>query len=490
MAFGAPIGDFGNYYYGSKLFLNGTFTKDLYTSLHYFNLEIGKFGETNYFENYIPVPPFSALFYSPFCLLKPIIAKFVFNLISFGLFSISLINLFLHLKLKFYYILLVPIVFIYPFYNCVFQGQAYLLITACIVFAFLAIENNRIHIAALLLAFVISLKIFPVFLLLFYALTKKWKVIIYTIFYVIIIYLVTSIFLGFEITIHYFSNVVPRLINNDIIGPYNAVNQSVYSMLLNLFTYDGLVNTQPVFDFPILVPVLESIFIGVIGYLVYSNQIVTKFKYLSFTIIAMCLINRYNTTYSLLLLVPVLLQLLVNFQRKEQILAFILFLSINIPISLLNGQLVMLKFSRIVLLFVFFLLFSYPFQKNYKAFLLFIVPVFLIKYLTFIITPVNYFTIQNNKGILYDIDLKDDTLMLYTTIGEKTLSQSVKLKGMAKFDSRISCFKNQLYYKNVPIGKSYDNKMKPFLFNDTAIVYMSDLNQGVAFYKLRFLSIK
>ena len=76
-----PIGDFGNYYYGSKLFSEGKFSVLDYQSIQHFNQQISTYGQHNYFENYTPVPPFSILFYLPFIFLNSIVAKITFNTI-------------------------------------------------------------------------------------------------------------------------------------------------------------------------------------------------------------------------------------------------------------------------------------------------------------------------------------------------------------------------------------------------------------------------
>src|SRR6185436_7613630 len=96
----------------------------------------------------------------------------------------------------------------------------------------------------------------------------------------------------------------------------------------------------------------------------------------------------------------------------------------------------------------------------------------------------SYFSLQNSDGILYDIDLKNDSLTLKSTLGEKTLVESRLLQGHARFDKTLLIDRKSLLYDGKTIYSGNDHKMKPFIYNDTCIVLMSDRSQAVGFYKL------
>src|SRR4051812_43397553 len=87
-----PIGDFGNYYYGSKLLADGKNIDSLYKDIHWFNEQIKAYGEKNYFENYIPVPPCNLLLYTPFTFFKAHTAKIIFNILSLLVLLVSLVR--------------------------------------------------------------------------------------------------------------------------------------------------------------------------------------------------------------------------------------------------------------------------------------------------------------------------------------------------------------------------------------------------------------
>lgn len=487
------IADFGNYYYGSKLLINGLFTKEMYTSIYYFNSEIGKLGETNYFENYIPVPPISALFYAPFCFFKPLIAKLLFNVLSLIVFCFSLYKLLKFMQAKNPAIVLLPLLFLYPLYNNILQGQTYLLITSAIMLAYVYSQNNKTQTPAILLACCILLKLFPVFIMLYFLISKKYKIVAYTLCYVLMFFLITLVFIDSEIVIYYYTHVVPRLFNNDVVGTYSSINQSLYSMLLNVFTESSVEKIVPLINLPILVPIIESIFVGVVLYYVYVNKTTKSLFVFGLILFSSAIINRYNTTYSLVLLMPFLIYLLSEFEFKKSsiIILLLFFISVNIPVGSLIHYPVFIKFLRVIVFILLFILImvKYKIDVKYKPLLSIILCVFIIKYFSFSIISTNCFETQNSKGILYDLDLKNDSLILKSTLGEKEFIEKMHLKGRAHFDSALICTNNILKFNNVVICNTNDNKLKPFIYNDSLIVFMSDLNQGVRFYKLRYITL-
>lgn len=492
--YSSNIGDFGNYYYGSKLFLNNLFTKEMYTSLHYFNSEIGKLGETNYFENYIPVPPITAILYTPLCFLKPLAAKCIFNVLSLLFFCYSLFRLLSFLNVKQTIIILLPFLFLIPLYSNIYQGQSYLLICSGIMLAYIYSESNKVQAPAIIIALCVSLKIFPAFILLYFILTKRYKVAAYTILYVFILFLITITFININTVIYYYREVLPRLIDNDIIGSYSSINQSIFSLLINLFTENGIEKTTTLINYPILVPIIEAIFISGVLYYMYANKYSNSFFLYGLVLFSSSLINRYNTTYSLILLIPFLIHILNEFElNRFYVVLLILFLiSINIPIGNLIHHPIILRFSRIILFLLIFVFVLTKFRVDIKFKPLFCIIgcAFILKYFTFNLIPANYFEVQNSKGILYDIHLDNNTLILKSTLGQKNSIEVINLNGTARFDPNLLCIDNVLKFKNTVICNTPDNKSKPFIYNDSLVVFMSDLNQGVRFYKLRYIYLQ
>ncbi len=481
------IADFGNYYYGSKLFWDGLFTIENYKNISHFNNQIGQYGETNYFENYIPVPPFSLLFYLPFIFFKPIISKLFFSVLGLLFFSFSFKRLCNYLNFRSWQLLLIPICVFYPLYNNGFQGQTYVLITALLIEVFLLSEKQKNMLAAFLLAITICLKLFPAFFLLYFIIQKQCRVVLYTLFFCIIIYAITSLFVGSDVALYYFKEIVLRLANNDIVGTYYHGNQSIYTLLLNLFSYDGLENIKPIINSAYLVIVIEAFSIAMA--LVFLFFFPKENRTLLFSMVAFSsvIISRYNTSYSMLMLLPLLLSLL---KEKKYAIVILTALAISLPIGYFKDSFFILQYSRIIILLIVFILLwqQYPIKIKFSVLLFLFCVVVSFKYASYSIKPANYFSIQNSKGVLYDYRLKNDSIILMSTMGYKNIDERFYLKTKPSANKYLTLNGNLLYYKNKLIDNSHDNKQNPFVLNDSTVIFMSDLNQGIRFYKLRMVS--
>jgi hypothetical protein len=298
-----PIRDFGNYYYGSRLLADGNFDIEIYKDIHYFNKQIRGYGEQNFFENYIPVPPISALLYLPFCFFNSLNAKLIFNLLSLLLFCYSFYRLVTAYPVQSLLLLLLPFAFLFPLFNNIRQGQSYLLITAGLIMAFLYSEKKGLLGPALILALIISLKIFPLFIVLYFLVKKKYKMCFAVGVAVILLQLLTFLVIP-SINIYYFTHIVPRLFNNDVIGPYYYGNQSFYTLLLNLCSVDGLDNPDPLWNYPQMVVITESVIVSFIIMIIWQIRQGINFAVYAAVIFASVLIGRYSTSYGMFLLLP------------------------------------------------------------------------------------------------------------------------------------------------------------------------------------------
>ncbi|PBQ32290.1 hypothetical protein CNR22_11070 [Sphingobacteriaceae bacterium] len=482
-----PIRDFGNYYYGSRLLLDGNFSSEIYTSIHHFNEQIGSYGETNYFENYIPVPPFSALFYIPFCIFSSLKAKFVFNLVSLCLFCWSLFRLlkFLDTNSKTLYIL--PLILFFPLYANIQQGQTYLLIVALLFEIFYSSQKKRLFYPSFLIAVIIALKIFPGIILLYFIFKKNWRIVGLSIVMLIILTSVTSLLLPDTVTFSYFTDILPRLFNNDIVGTYHAGNQSFYTLLLHLFSYDGLANINPLINQPLFVVFFESVFFALILGFCFSMLKRSPTIFFGFVSLTGLLLSRYSTSYGMILILPVLIALLSD-KKPSFLSGTIFFISLGmatIPNVFIEGFF-NLPFIRLygLLILLALILYHYRIHFNYKIFAALILPVLILKYFSLPVADVSYFSIQNTKGILYEIDIKNDSLILKSCMGDKNIFEKYPLKEKAHFSDSLFIRNNIIYYNHKVVCNDKSNKEQPFLYNNS-IVFMSDLNQAVRFYKLR-----
>lgn len=489
-----PIGDFGNYFYGSKIYLDGNFTIENYKSIVHFNNQIIAYGETNFFENYIPVPPFNLLFYSTFTIFKSITSKLIFNALSIVLFCFSLNRILKVLLVKSWFILFLPLVFFFTLYNNIIQGQTYLLIISLLMEAFIASEKNKTLLASFFVTVCICLKIFPAIILIYFLFKKKNKIFVFTVVISLLFYIITAYASNSEMVKYYFTDIVPRLLNNDVVGAYYYGNQSIYSMLLNIFSFDGLVNRYPIANNPTLLICLESICVSLIINSLFQLRKIDSFMLFGMCLTVIILIGRYNTTYGMIVLVPFLVSILKLSITKKGTIAILscFFIALNIPIVSLSNSPILIQYIKLLLLLVGYIIFvnQYKVKFNYGMLVVLFGSIFLLKYISFLILPAKYYNIQNTKGIMYDYKISKDSLILYSTNGDKTHRELFRNKDYIKEDSNITLKNNLIYYKSKLLCGTKDNKKNAKLFNDTSIIFMSDLNQGIRFYKLRIIPIK
>lgn len=127
----APIGDFGNYYYATKFWQEGTFDRGVYEPF-VFNERVAAVSPEPLYLNYTPVPPLSVPAYLPFTAIGKVhTAKLVFGLLGLVLFLVTLYRVITFFKLERNpWLLALPLIFFTPFRNNFWQGQSYLYLTA------------------------------------------------------------------------------------------------------------------------------------------------------------------------------------------------------------------------------------------------------------------------------------------------------------------------------------------------------------------------
>lgn len=489
------IRDFGNYYFGSQLVLNGLFNANVYQSIHYFNSQASALGASHFFGNYLPVPPFSTVFYLPLCFLNPVNAKLIFNLLGLLVFCLSCHRLLMLYKHELHWgVVFLPLVFFCPILNNIAQGQAYLFVGSLMIETFILAQKGRVLLPGLFIALSVSLKLFPAFILVYFLFTRNFRILIASVFLMIALQLLTLLVIGMEPIAHYYSYIFPRLINNDVVGPYYPGNQSVYTALLSLFSYDGLYNTSPLIDAGILVSIIESIITAVTLFAcIYSLKKHPFFSY-SIFLFACVILSRYSPSYSLVFLIPAGISAFLYYNKTTAlVIVAVMVIAVNFPMVKFIDSFFVLKYLRVLLLLTVFFIMVGANGFNLKlslAFALTLTTLVVIKIIFLPIKPCNYFYVQNSKGILYKIQSKGDTLVLKSTLGWEVFTEQAPVNGKLLFTPRLYATNRAIIFNNKVLYSSSDNKSSPFIYNDTAVVFMSDLNQGVGFYKLRWIPLR
>ncbi len=487
------IGDFGNYYYGSRFFLAGTEPLKFYQDIHFFNALIREYESGVFFGNYTPVPPFSLLFYAPFAWLGSGAAKLLFNLLSLVVLCWSLKKALFHFQFFSYGFYLLPFIFFQPLYSNYHQGQAYILMAALLLEFFMAWQKQQSVTAGLWLALMTVLKIFPGFMIVLLFLKKDWRTVLWTAVFFMFFQAATLALVGKDTFFYYAAMVFPRLAANDITAPFLYTNQSLHTFLLHAFVYEPYQNPSPYIHLPFISVLIQLVFYV----LLFSclRRIVKEAPlFVGFFIVLLggILINKYVTVYSLVLLLPFMFLLKDMAQHRFLPMAFVLLLACNLPIHRLADMPLFIQYSRLWLFAILFVLLVRSIKPKIRladaavSLLIFIIPsLAFTRY-----KPLSGQRLFSHTGILYDYKLSSRGLVLYSCLGARDTSQEVPLV-VGKIDSSV----HVLGYSQAVIGKtvlysSSGQLKKPLLINDTSLLVMSDERRGVGMYELLIKKIK
>jgi hypothetical protein len=482
---GKPINDFGNYYYGSKIALEGKESVALlYSDIHWFNEKVKSFGQEDFFGNHIPVPPFSILFYAPFTVFPPGTAKIIFNLFSLICFAFSFYRL--QKKGPGIHPLALGLIFIFPLYNNMVQGQAYLLITAMIIEVWLNYKEKRIWISALFIALLFHLKLFPAAIALYFIFTREFRLLLISSCITLGMALLTAAFTGWDAVINYYTVIVPRLFSGEVIDPFYYGHQGLDVVLKQLFVSDALHNPNPLANVPLLVPVVKGVISGFIFYTLYKIVIARKDAVVFFfTVLCFLLLSAYVPNYSFVMLLP-FAAFFHCFNRKWIILA-LLFLVVSIPMSLFTECPEFVKYSRILLMITLWAIIFTEMKRSLQLTSVFVSMIFFtgVFSLQYANEANNYMRGAKADAVYYGIEQKGDAIVLKRCGGYKDESDTVFFKGSVIEPLNLS----DVDEKKFPdLFVKRQNVKDVFLVNYRSLLFLSDLNQGVGMYKPRMIN--
>ncbi len=448
---GAPVGDYGNYFYGSRFLTEGTDPLVFYQNTHTFNEMVKSAGENNFFLNYTPVPPFSLLFYKIFLVDDVSCSKLIFGIFCLIVFCLALHTLHREFKIPAHTIYFVPVVFLLPMYSGFLQGQSYLFITALMIWFFVAVERQKQLLAGLCAATVFSLKIFPAFILLYPLMKRDWKTPGWTLLFLLLLHLPLIISGNLDLLIYYYKVIFPRLAMNDVTAPFAAHDQGIASFLLKLFVKDNLLNPFPFFESVVLAAVCMLVFqtLTAIGILQVLRSKVRS-QSIGIMLLGLALLSRYLPVYSLVFLVPVLL-LSFNFLQKPKYVLFVVLLTvaINLPAQWLQNLPLVFRYPRLMILSGLFLWLIFELRPGFSwlvfgLILLFALPAAIGVFRYGEQLP----AIRPARGSIYDFSLTGDTVVLMVCKGSVDTTER-RLPTPDMFLKNSSVFTGEILSKKI-----------------------------------------
>lgn len=487
-----PIGDFGNYYYGSKFFFEGIDPIKFYKDIHFFNSEIRKYESGAFFENYTPVPPFSLLAYLPFLLFKSAVAKIIFNLCGLFLLTGSFLRLLQTLNFFSNWLYALPIIFFQPLYSNFHQGQSYLIICALLIEFYLLYQRKASWQIGLIIAILFSLKIFPAFAVALLIFRKDLKSLAWSLFLILSLQLVTSLFVGIETIKYYYLEVLPRLAANEVTEPFSYFNQSLHAFLINLFVFHPYLNPRPLFNAPILAAGIQAIVYSLI-FSIFIKTISTRTVYESFAILifALILINQYCPVYSLIILLPTVF-LFKNMKVNKRIfILMILLMACNLPVYKLGALHLALQYARVWLLITLFVLLTVSFDlKPAAKSVLSLTLLFILLSLIYQKKSSKQSINLSGNDVVYDFKVTNEHIILLTCLGHKDTTRFIRFVINKIAQVNISNNGNDALSKGKYMYQSTGNIYKSCIINDTSLLLLTDENRGVGMNRLIHFTLK
>lgn len=491
-----PLGDFANYYYAGRLLIEGDFNQDAYDPYR-FNKMISERTDEPVFVNFTPVPPASSVFYAPFALIRdPHQAKMAFSLLGLVLFA-GVYYRFLrykgmHRKLP---LLLVPLIFYTPLQNNILQGQSYLYLLVCLLEGYLQWERKKPVWAGLLWAIPVALKIYPGILILSLFFQKDRGILVAVIGFTALFSLSPMLVADPAVTTDYFTQILPRLLKGEINDPFSHFHQSVSALLNKLLVFDGHLNPAAGHHKALLSVGLSWICqISVLAALLHlwSSRQSSRFFRFSVSFLGAFLLVNYGSTYSLMLLLPLCLALLLSPSAdglKRFLPVVLIAAAANIPVYLLGEMPVVVQFPRLfAMLGLFFGLVWLVRPRIEGKVIVFTALVILFKGLALDFprgAEGDYYLKDNRFGIISSYEFRDHGLVLRHLNREGVRESAIPVRDTIWQDADLTICDHQVYYQNKPLTRSSGKKQQPCRLNGDEVIFLSDEKRGVGFYTLR-----
>ncbi|MDB5257435.1 MAG: hypothetical protein JWM14_2130 [Chitinophagaceae bacterium] len=494
-----PLGDYANYYYGSTFAVQHVSAQEIYEPIA-FNQRIRAEGEQGIFANYAPVPPFSLIFYIPFVIVKADLSKFIFGLLGLWLCTISLYRLLRYYPIRHYGVLFLPLVLFIPLKSNLNLGQSYLFILSFLIEGFIFSNREKGTLpSAVFFSLAIALKIFPAVILIYLFFTGKRKIVVYTIAFTALWFVLSIPLTGTEQFVDYLTQSLPRLFSGEINDPYSSSYQSVTVLLKKLFVPDALLNAHSWFDATTVFIALNIFFSAIV--LTFCIKVCRSYSFdhlfrFGFTLFCGLLISGYGTSYTLLLLLFLFIPLMskdTTMNIKSYWYTALLIFIAAFPIHWFFGQPLLLQFIRLygMLILFFTLVYFHRVSFSYTVF-------FSALFLLTLPAVLNYF-VKKDNSIYYTTAAP--SLLLYEYHQE---SQGIRIgyydeRGTHDFfhptkdtlyaDKNLEVKNEHLYYKGQALTFGNNKNKSPLLLNSNEVIYLSDKGRGIGLYALRKIKL-
>ena len=453
--------------------------------------------------SFAPNTPFSALFFTPLTYFSPFKAKFIFNIISSILLTISVFRLSQYVKLVSWKVIIIPIIFFIPIINNLCFGQVYFLILFLIIEGYLAFKNNKLIAMSIFWSFAIFIKIFPLILVLLLIINKKGKGILFLFLSCLMLLGGSILIQGTEVWSFYLNEVLSRSNRGEIAGLFVDNYQSFFMLCKRLLVFDRCNNHLPFFNAPELVAYFYTFFkifiIGLTSFLIYKNiknkDLKTTFS-LGIILLSSYLIPAYSSSYGLLVLIPITIFILGDFTHKRVLipLLLVLFIGLNFGSLFITFEIYLFRYIRLFILLTVLLVLIWN-KVNFKSVSKIFILSCLLAFIGFSFeTPKETSNIrcENLPLLIFDYDLKKNGISYsyWTNEGIKYGKTNIILNDEIIQKQTPAIIDNQIYIGNSQITYYQSSKRKAQWLDKNTIIYLSDEGKGIGFYGIKTMRLR
>jgi|GEM_PF-2063995 len=358
------IGDYGNYYYGTKFALNGeNVSTDIY-DLRVFNAHVQEAGEQNFFLNHCTVTPQTILFYTPFALIHDAqLSKTFFSLFSLIVFLYA----FLLFAGKFcpdpdWKVFALTFAGLLCVHYNIQPGQSWLLVAALLMIA-ISKADDAPFLSGFLFAVAILLKISPLFLLFPFLLQRKVKLVVSAaVFWVLLTAIFALAFTGGSDALReFYTQSLFRISAGYFSDPFSSSFQSFIVLLRKIMVFDEVLNPNAILSWgERIAQVINLCFSGVLLVLIAGswNQSSPLFSKVRIILLFLLLTSGYTSSYSFIILLPFLLLSDSNLSVTKVILYILVFLG---PPRIFDGTHPLLEEYKMWIMLTLFIMETLPY---------------------------------------------------------------------------------------------------------------------------------
>ncbi len=312
--------DFPNYYVSSNMYSDSKDMKTAYDNVE-FNRQLLMYGINDQIVSYTPYPPLTALVMLPVAKLAPLDAKLWWNIFNLLILLACIIMLAKIIQLDFFKCGLIFFLSGFALANNFMFGQVYLLVLLFLLLGMYFMQKDNDILSALFIALSIVLKFYTIFFIFLFIFKKRYKLLVYTIVFSVLIYIPVVLVTGFDLNWFYFTTIMPRLGDAWVGTVYAAEYQSWLSLLHRWFSYEPMLNPEPLIESTLAFYILKYSYIFFILTLAISvlkrssNNLKLE---LSLFCITCLLLLPVNASYQFVVLIPSAAILFKHFTDKKK----------------------------------------------------------------------------------------------------------------------------------------------------------------------------